>query len=77
MPDADGVLRMAAKNYHQAEANLEGAEIELRKLKEKLESCLILMKGISETEPVTWKPVKKIVQEERLISLDNMEMVSS
>ena len=77
MLETDGVLRMAANNYQQAESQLEGAELELRQLLQKLESCLSLMRNASGSEPVTWDEVTKQSPEEQPGSLDRMEMVGS
>jgi hypothetical protein len=77
MLETDGVLRMAASNYQQAESHLEGAELELRRLMQKLESCLTLMRNASGTEPVTRDEVEKLSQDEQPVSMDRMEMVGS
>ncbi len=77
MLETDGVLRMAANNYQQAESHLEGAEVELRKLMQKLESCLILMRNASGSEPVTWEQVEKAPSDDKPVVLDRMEMVGS
>jgi hypothetical protein len=79
MLETDGVLRMAANNYQQAESRLEGAEHELRKLLEKLESCLTLMRDASGAEPVTWDRVEQAEKDDRPVVIDSnsMEMVGS
>ena len=77
MLETDGVLKMAASNYQEAESHLEGAELELRQLMQKLESCLKLMRNVSGSESITPDQVEKPSLDELPDALDRMEMFGS
>lgn len=77
MLETDGVLRMAANNYQQAESRLESAELELRKLMQKLEGCLTLMRSASGSGPVTCDQVQKESRDGQPVITDRMEMIGS
>ena len=76
MAETDGILRNAAKNYNQAESRLEGAENELRKLMERLESCMVLMRSAAGVEPET-EQTDKSQCNQPTVAIDQMEMVGS
>ena len=77
MLETDGFFRMAATNYQQAGSHLEDAEHELRKLLEKLETCLQLMKNASGAEPEGRQPAEQMGKNTPPATLERVEMVGS
>ncbi|OGO31937.1 MAG: hypothetical protein A2Z29_05990 [Chloroflexi bacterium RBG_16_56_11] len=75
MLETDGLFRMAATNYQQADSHLEGAQQELNKLLQKLETCLELMRNASSGEPVHREPQDR--NDGAVLDLDKVEMVGS
>ena len=63
MLDTDGLFRLAATNFQQAEAHLTDCEIQLRKLRAKLEKCAGVVQQAPQEEHL-WQQVDGIIQGE-------------
>ena len=63
MLDTDGLFRLAATNFQQAEAHLTDCEIQLRKLRAKLEKCAGVVQQAPPEEHL-WQQVDGIIQGE-------------
>jgi hypothetical protein len=59
MLDTDGLFRLAATNFQQAETHLTDCEVQLRKLRAKLEKCAGVVRQVPRDEQL-WQQVDVI-----------------
>jgi hypothetical protein len=56
MLETDGLFRLAAANFQQAEMHLDDAELQLHKLRARLDKCLELVRQMPRDEAL-WQQV--------------------
>jgi acetyl-CoA carboxylase carboxyltransferase component len=56
MLETDGLFRLAASNFEQAETHLDDAEVQLQKLRARLDKCLELVRQMPRDE-APWQEV--------------------
>ena len=59
MLETDGLFRLAAANFQQAEMHLDDAEVQLHKLRARLDKCLELVRQMPRDEAL-WEQVDVI-----------------
>jgi hypothetical protein len=59
MLETDGLFRLAASNFMQAEMHLTDTEVQLRKLRARLEKCAALVRQVPRDD-VLWQQVDVI-----------------
>jgi len=63
MLETDGLFRLAAANFEQAETHLDDAEVQLHKLRARLDKCLELVRQMPREEK-GWEEVGVIFNSE-------------
>jgi hypothetical protein len=63
MLDSDGLFRQAAANFQQAEMSLTDAEVQLHRLRVRLEKCTAMVRQIPRDEAL-WQQVDGIFNNE-------------
>jgi multidrug resistance efflux pump len=63
MLDTDGLFRLATTNFQQAETHLTDCEVQLRKLRAKLDKYTAQVCQAPQEEPI-WQQVKSILNGE-------------
>jgi hypothetical protein len=60
MLDSDGLFRQAATNFQQAEMSLTDAEVQLHRLRVRLEKCAAMVRRIPQDDAL-WQQVDGIL----------------
>jgi hypothetical protein len=60
MLDTDGLFRLAATNFQQAETHLTDCEVQLLKLRAKLDRCAAMVRRAPQDEHL-WRQVEAIL----------------